>query len=133
MTDKDIIKALECCFQADCDRCDECPYKEVERCIDRMQKDAAFLIRVQQAEIERLTAEVDKQYEQAQADILGNMADGGTSCHWCIAEHKKNAVKTFVERIKARAYTSEREWSHCEHPMVVEVGDIDECVAEMEG
>ena len=53
-------------------------------------------------ELEDLQAEVDKQYEQAKADILGNMADGGASCHWCIAEHEKIAVRKFAERLKAR-------------------------------
>ena len=43
---------------------------------------AVDLINRKNAEIEELEAEIDKQYEQARADILGNMADGGTSCHW---------------------------------------------------
>lgn len=54
----------------------------------------------QKAEIEELEAEIDKQYEQAKADILGNMADGGTSCHWCIDQHRAEAVKEFVEMLK---------------------------------
>lgn len=99
-------------------------------------------IRYQQDEIERLKAEyaeleaeIDKQYEQARADILGNMADGGASCHWCIDGHRKNAIKDFAERLKEKAYTAEHEWSQWapnEHPLVVEVDDIDELVAEME-
>ena len=57
----------------------------------------------QKAEIKELEAEIDKQYEQAKADILGNMADGGTSCHWCIDQHRANAVKEFSEMLKATA------------------------------
>lgn len=52
-----------------------------------------------QAEIKSLEAEIDKQYDQAEADILGNMADGGTSCHWCIEKHRNNAIKEFAERL----------------------------------
>ena len=62
----------------------------------------SFEIKELKAEIERLEAEIDKQYEQAKADILGNMADGGESCHWCIDEHRKNAIKEFAEKLKAK-------------------------------
>ena len=63
-------------------------------------RDAIDFINLQKAEIERLEAEVDKQYEQAEADILANMADGGMSCHWCITEHKAEAIKEFAEAYK---------------------------------
>ena len=43
------------------------------------------------------------------------------------------AVRDFAARLKAKAYTAENEWSHGEHPLVVEMDDIDETVAEMEG
>jgi hypothetical protein len=56
------------------------------------------------AEIEELEAEIEKQYEQAEADILGNMADGGASCHWCIDQHESNARKEFAERLKGKMY-----------------------------
>lgn len=60
----------------------------------------SFEIKELKAEIERLEAEIDKQYEQAKADILGNMADGGESCHWCIDGHRKNAIKDVVEKLR---------------------------------
>ena len=53
----------------------------------------------QKAEIEELEKEYDKVYEQAEANILGNMADGGTSCHWCIEKHKAEATKEFADRL----------------------------------
>lgn len=40
-------------------------------------------------EYDNLYASYDKVYEQAKADILANMSDGGTSCHWCIDENRK--------------------------------------------
>ena len=40
-------------------------------------------------EYDDLCANYDKVYKQAEADILGNISDGGTSCHWCIDENRK--------------------------------------------
>lgn len=40
-------------------------------------------------EYDDLCANYDKIYEQAKADILGNISDGGTSCHWCIDENRR--------------------------------------------
>ena len=106
MEDKEIIKALECC----CDElhyCSVCPYflqdKENDFCREDMNKDALDLINYQQAEIKELEAEIDEQYEQAEADILGNMPQGGASCHWCIDGHRKYAIKEFAERLKGNA------------------------------
>lgn len=42
-------------------------------------------------------------YEQAKADILANMADGETSCHWCIKEHKKEGSKETAKEIFYKA------------------------------
>ena len=82
----------------------------------------------QKAEIEELEAEIDKQYEKARADILGNMADGGTSCHWCIDQHKAEAVKEFAERLKQNGFP------HCvkgvHGSLLVCEGDIDNLVKE---
>ncbi len=64
------------------------------------------LIKDLQEENASLEAEVDKQYEQAKADILGNMSDGGTSCHWCIEQHRLNAIKEFAERLKPKLRTN---------------------------
>lgn len=50
----------------------------------------------------------------------------------CERDIAMDAVKDFVVLLKERAYTAENEWSHGEHPLVVEVDDIDAIVAEME-
>lgn len=64
-------------------------------------------------EIKDLEAEYDRVYEQAEADIRGNMADGGTSCHWCMDKTRADVVKRmqtmFEERldISACGYSAE--------------------------
>lgn len=59
---------------------------------------ALSLIKELTDEIKDLEADYDRVYEQAEADIRGNMADGGTSCHWCIAGHRADAVKEMLGR-----------------------------------
>ena len=110
MTDNEIIKALECCCEAelkeDCEKL-KCPFFDNEsyNCVNVDDENAMYrysldLISRQKAEILELEAEYEKVYEQARADILGNMSDGGTSCHWCIDGHRANAIKEFAERLK---------------------------------
>ena len=58
MTDKEIIKALECCTSDEWDICDKCPYQKYKTekgCAYHIVIDALDLINRQQAEIERLT------------------------------------------------------------------------------
>ena len=107
MTDNEIIKALECCLSSnDLIACQKCPAVKLNICCDGSTKisngivnSVIDLINRQKAEIESLEAEIEKQYEQAKADILGNMSDGGTSCHWCIEQHEIKAIKEFAERL----------------------------------
>lgn len=142
MTDNDIIKALDCCTGLGCDKC---KFNDGEQntcsCEWELKNAAMEVLKRQQAEIERLKAEnaeleaeVDKQYEQARADILGNMADGGASCHWCIDEHKKNAINTFAERLMEKAKSAiVFEKGIRKNIMWVSAMDIYELVEEMEG
>ena len=37
--------------------------------------------------------EYDKFYESVEATILSNIADGGTSCHWCNEQNQKISYK----------------------------------------
>lgn len=46
--------------------------------------------------------EYDRVYEQAEADIRGNIADGGTSCHWCIAGHRAETVQKMQKKLEER-------------------------------
>jgi hypothetical protein len=56
------------------------------------------------AELKEAEEEYDRVYEQAEADIRGNMADGGTSCHWCIAGHTADAVNRFANYLKEYSF-----------------------------
>lgn len=103
MTDNDIVKTLESIASesiGDCKR--DCAFYDgkVHYCAGVVAKHSLDLINRQKAEIAELEAEIDKQYEQAKADILGNMSNGGTSCHWCIDKHRTEAVKEFAEMLK---------------------------------
>ena len=51
-------------------------------------------------EIKDLEADYDRVYEQAEADIRGNMADSGTSCHWCMDKTKADTVKRMSDGLK---------------------------------
>ena len=53
MTDKEIIKALECCIKPT-NGCENCPYYKKEECFDMAKRDALNLINRQQAEIQAL-------------------------------------------------------------------------------
>ena len=57
MTDKEIIKALECCGDPD-SNCVECPIKADRRCNEHLANYALDLINRQQAEIEKLKEEI---------------------------------------------------------------------------
>ena len=73
MTDKEIIKALECCNQED--MCDQCPYDFA--CYDDkyksiLSKDALDLINRQQAEIDRYKGVIKiLEMDVAAAEIRG--------------------------------------------------------------
>lgn len=51
-------------------------------------------------EYEDLELKYDKIYKQAEADIHGNIADGGTSCHWCEDITKRETVMQICDFIK---------------------------------
>jgi hypothetical protein len=56
--------------------------------------------------------EYDKIYEQAEATVLSNIADGGTSCHWCMDKHEKigyekgckETAEKFAEWLKTECF-----------------------------
>ncbi len=48
--------------------------------------------------------EYDTVYEQAEATLRSEIADGGTSCHWCIDSTKKATAKEFGNKIAKAIY-----------------------------
>lgn len=113
MTDNEIIKALEYC--RDSEDCIICPYIETTDmyCEDKLRIDVINLLYRQKAEIEKLKDEL------ADARYLNTVAES-------------DGIKEFADELKNFAYPS-RDWSHGEHPCVVEVEDIDNLVKDMAG
>ena len=95
-----IVKALKCCNVPSGRACSECPYHEVgAECRTKRNKDAVELILELTEEIKDLEADYERVYEQAEADIRGNMADGGISCHWCMDKTKTDTVRMMREKL----------------------------------
>lgn len=72
MTDKEIIKALECCSEAQ--NCTPCRYEPTEYqkgtvgCCNELMKNAVDLINCQKAEINTLNAEIKSLKERESND-----------------------------------------------------------------
>lgn len=99
-----VIKALECCINHEGDNCPDCPYHYTvdgfnHNCKEDMCTDALALIKELTEEIEDLEADYDRVYEQAEADVHGNMANGGTSCHWCMDKTKADTVRKMQSKL----------------------------------
>ena len=88
MTDKEIIKALECCIKDDCDNCPN----SFGNCYSNLAGYALDLIKRQQAEIERLNGE--KENLRCVIDDLCNNTEYA----------KSEAVKEFAQRVKNTFY-----------------------------
>lgn len=135
MTDEQIIKAMQCVIGNGVD-CTECEYQEVlpfPSCMRMCAKNALNLINRQKAEIERLKDEnksIRYCYEQAKSynDTLAESCE--KNCKHFNMTTRAEAIKKFAERLKEKKYKS-CEWSHGEHPYVVEECDIDNLVKEM--
>ena len=60
MTDKEIIKALECCTNWNITKCFECPYVDYDgSCVNKSKIDALDLINRQQIEIEKMKVRIE--------------------------------------------------------------------------
>lgn len=129
MTDEQIVKGLECCVSRK--GCDACEFYMHDTCFVVRHKEIFDLIKRQQAEIEELKKVGNK------IDSLGAVAalmdqKERLACfknEW-EREVRAEAVREFAEKLKKWKYQSS-DWSHGEHPFVVEETDIDELVIEM--
>ena len=89
MTDKEIIKAFECCTLKRVRRCLECPIGfgvgvDFKWCNDKMLESVLDLIKRQQAEIERLQE-------------IAN-----PKCQQCVEQTRKNSIIEFADELKRR-------------------------------
>ena len=131
MTDKEIIEAfIGCCISHRLE-CEDCIYGNRLDCLSDLYADIIALVDRQQDEIKELNAEIDKQYEQAVADIKGNLANGGVSCHWCIEQNKAEAIREFAERLKEKFLTAFDSYAYVTYGDVVMA--IENIVKEMAG
>lgn len=119
MTDEQIVKALGCCIQIDVNSCYSCPlYDREQGCLGGDIRVVALdLIKRQKAEIEDLKADKEA------------LINGQLTLQKMYLESRAEAVREFAEKLKKWKYQSS-DWSHGEHPFVVEETDIDELVIE---
>ena len=117
MTDEQIIKAFE-----EISKNQNNKLSLIERAVC---DNVLSLANRQKAEIERLT-DLSNQ--------LGNDIDIKLNYIYDLEEKietaKSEAIKEFADRLKEKKYKS-CEWSHGEHPYIVEECDIDNLVKEM--
>lgn len=134
MTDKKIIKALENVRYHLPAGEHKAVIDDAIECINRQQnaiKELQKTIDILHEEIADFEVEINNQYEIAVADIKSNIADSGTSCHWCMDITKAKAIKEFADKLKAEHSTPDIlmpfNW------ISIEDTALDELVAEMVG
>ena len=125
LTPEEIKKALECCGTDD--GCLRCPLLEINapECGMRLCRESLELHKSQQAEIERLRTECGNQSALWSKHYEGVFETAKETI-------KAEAIEEFWGRLKGIAYQS-GDWSHGEHPMVVELDDAEEIYDEMVG
>lgn len=106
MTDKEILRMLECC-SADENKCDECPIQyECQSnpfAVSLEKKETLKFVKRQQAEIERL-----KNYEELYEDLKTENLETIRLIQGSINSARAEAVKEFWERLKSANTLDER-------------------------
>jgi hypothetical protein len=112
-----IMKGLECCSDDNSCYNAGCPYKSdsLNACTSKLSRNALALINELTEENERLVKALDTM-----------SADHNRA----ISLTETYTVRKMQERLEAVAYQS-NDWSHGEHPMVVELDDIDQIAKDM--
>lgn len=77
-----------------------------------------------------LTREEQEEFTELYRSALQRAEKWEKLCGIKIKETRKETAEKFAERLKSMAYQS-TDWSHGEHPMVVEVDYIDEICEEI--
>lgn len=126
MTDKKIIKALECCIIEE-RICEECPYESESYgnlyCDDKLMADAFDFIKIQQEEIKNLKIE-NQILSQKRANIFEI-----TKAH---ERGYIKAIKDFSDRLK-ELYTDDIITNDMVCPVEVIKANIDDIAEEMAG
>ena len=134
MNDNEILKALECCAnEQGCENCPANPHRgNYGFCTPPLIRATFDLVTRQRAKIERFEKENHEKFNKWK--ILDNRTKQRYAELYEEAKAvvRAEAIKEFAERLKEQKYQSS-EWSHGEHPFVVEECDIDELVQEMVG
>ena len=124
MTDKDIIKALECCgIKTDCKGCYFDTHESEDICAREIVKNAFDLINHQKEEIEFLRKTIDKNAKRALDVTLEE-----------IEKSRVEAIKEFANKLKKRSRKMQSsDFSGDFWDAAVLVEDIDNLVKEMAG
>ena len=96
LTDKEIVKALECC-KSDTTICNECPYDKIGECIEKMCADSIDLINRLQGENERWRKNCDDLYKEMSERLKAELKIERRLA-------KAEAYKEFAERVKKLPY-----------------------------
>ena len=134
MTDNDIIKALECCMESECDKCE---YQDNTACKEYIFQDCLKLIKSKMDEVKALKY----YYKECLKDLSKAHAENDRKAHILdsyalqygtvvdkdklLKDAKAEAVREFIDKVsKDYGYISS-DWSHGEHPKVVECDDLE--------
>lgn len=136
MTDKEIIKALECCLKSPVD-CDNCAYAKypVRDCNTILKNDIADIINRQQAEIDRLNKE-NKILEYRSDVLLFHNKRMTNEIAELIVEKKvveDNAIRQFAEKLKQKLTNLTKYYVGKRYFYLVSEKFIDKVVKEMVG
>ena len=129
MTDRSIVTALEKC-SAEGKPCAGCPYANTATldkfCDAKLMEDAIELINHQEAMIDKLNAMVEAAEDYLHPLPFRNAFDKA------IEKARVDAIKELLTEAKEQTYVSS-DWSHGEHPLVVEWDDLEEVAEGMVG
>ena len=103
MTDNEIVKALEYCFTNDWNRtkCDKCKfYTGTTQCVEDLKSASIYLIKRQQADIERLKCEMGKLLPKDCAYTVQMEVSNKLE-----TQIRAEAVREFAERLKNKIKT----------------------------
>jgi hypothetical protein len=116
MTERDIIKASECCVDMACSLCPLQTYSAGPNACRRKCK----------SELLRLVKKKDDDIERLERMCAVYEEETG------LQKKVSNALKVFFNKAVSKAYESS-DWSHGEHPYVVDLDDLESIYAEMVG